>query len=122
MQKGIFTLEVQASGDEMSEDCLYLNVWRPKKSGIFPVMVWVHGGGYYGGAANTPMYWGDRLAEDGDMVVVSINYRLNIFGFFALPALQKEDPDQATGGQGSRMRTHPRLPTRPAPIRIPRER
>jgi para-nitrobenzyl esterase len=101
MQKGIFTLEVQMAEEGMSEDCLYLNIWRPAKSGLFPVMVWIHGGGYYGGAANTGMYLGDRLAEAGEVVVVSMNYRLNIFGFFALPALREEDPNRATGGQGS---------------------
>lgn len=101
MQKGIFKLEVKASGDKMSEDCLYLNVWRPKKSGVFPVMLWIHGGGYYGGAGNTPWYFGDRLAEAGDLVVVTINYRCNVFGFFAHPALRDEDQFKATGGQGS---------------------
>jgi len=98
MQKGIFTLEVMASEEGMSEDCLYLNVWRPNKAGKFPVMVWIHGGGYTGGAASTPMYWGDRLAEQGDVVVVTTNYRLNIFGFFADPELRKEDPNRSTGG------------------------
>ncbi len=101
MQKGIFTLEVQTAEEGMSEDCLYLNIWRPRKSGVFPVMVWIHGGGYTGGAANTGMYLGDRLAEAGDVVVVSFNYRLNVFGFFALPALRDEDPNGSTGGQGT---------------------
>ncbi len=81
----------------MSEDCLYLNVWRPKKSGQFPVMVWIHGGGYTIGVSSTPMYWGDRLAAEGDVVVVSTNYRLNLFGFFSSPALLSEDPNQSTG-------------------------
>ncbi len=98
MQKGIFTLEVMTSEEGMSEDCLYLNVWRPKQEGKFPVMVWIHGGGYTGGTANTPMYWGDRLAEEGGVVVVTANYRLNIFGFFADPSLRDEDPNQSTGG------------------------
>lgn len=101
MQKGIFKLEAMEDGGRFSEDCLYLNIWRPKKAGIFPVMVWVHGGGYVGGAGNTPMYWGDRLAAAGDVVVVTFNYRLNIFGFFAHPALRAEDPHQAAGSQGS---------------------
>jgi para-nitrobenzyl esterase len=81
----------------MSEDCLYLNVWRPRKSGVFPVMVWIHGGGYTIGVSSTPMYWGDRLTQEGDVVVVSVNYRLNIFGFFSSPALKSEDPNQSTG-------------------------
>lgn len=101
MQKGIFTLEVKNSKEGMSEDCLFLNVWRPRKDGTFPVMVWVHGGGYTGGASSTPMYWGDRLAEEGDVVLVSFNYRLNVFGFFSSPALRDEDPHHSTGNYGT---------------------
>ena len=86
---------------KMSEDCLYLNVWRPQKSGSFPVMVWIHGGGYTAGAGSTPMYWGDRLAAAGDVVVVSINYRLNVFGFLATPEMQKEDQNGSVGSYGS---------------------
>ena len=95
MQKGIMDL---ADPPGESEDCLYLNVWRPAKSGRFPVMVWIHGGGYTGGSGNL---LGDRLSQAGDVVVVSINYRLNIFGFLAHPELRKADPHNATGGQGS---------------------
>ncbi len=84
-----------------SEDCLHLHIWRPKKEGVFPVMFWVHGGGYDGGTANNKYYWGDRLAELGDVVVVSINYRLNVFGFFAHPDLREEDPNSSTGNYGS---------------------
>ncbi len=98
MQSGLMAIERTVSKEGMSEDCLYLNVWRPKKSGVFPVMVWVHGGGYYGGAGTTPWYWGDRLAEKGDLVVVTTNYRLNVFGFLAHPALAEEDPNDSTGG------------------------
>jgi para-nitrobenzyl esterase len=82
---------------KMSEDCLYLNIWRPKKEGKLPVMVWLHGGGYAFGTGNSPAYWGDRLAESGDVLVVTINYRLNFFGVFALPALREEDPNKSTG-------------------------
>ena len=101
MQKGIMALEGLMSDVGMSEDCLYLNVWRPKKEGTFPVMVWIHGGGYYGGSGSTAFYWGDRLAAAGDLVVVTTNYRLNLFGFFAHPALQEEDPHRSTGSQGT---------------------
>jgi len=100
MQKGIFKLEVATSKEGMSEDCLYLNVWRPKsQEGLrpIPVMFWIHGGGYTGGSANTPMYWGDRLAEQGNVVVVSTNYRLNVFGFFSSPALAEEDHNKSVG-------------------------
>ncbi len=86
---------------EMSEDCLYLNVWRPARAGKFPVMVWIHGGGYHTGFGHMPLYRGDRLAQAGDVVVVSINYRLNIFGFLAHPALRNEDAHGSTGGYGT---------------------
>jgi para-nitrobenzyl esterase len=101
VQKGVMALEGLTGKEGMSEDCLYLNVWRPQKSGTFPVMVWIHGGGYVGGAAFTPMYWGDRLSQAGDVVVVSTNYRLNVFGFLALPALRAEDPHGSVGSYGS---------------------
>ena len=100
MQKGsmklVETLNPRPTG-KMSEDCLYLNVWRPKKSGVFPVMVWIHGGGYTGGTGNSEFYMGDRLAETGELVVVTINYRLNVFGFMAHPDLREEDPNGAVG-------------------------
>ena len=99
MQEGL--LPGMAGPKAMSEDCLFLNIWRPQKSGPFPVMVWVHGGGYYSGGGAEPTYWGDRLAEAGDVVVVTINYRLNIFGFMAASALREEDPDLSTGGYGT---------------------
>lgn len=85
----------------MSEDCLFMNVWRPDKSGTFPVMVWIHGGGYNNGTGNAHVYWGNRLSKAGDVVVVTFNYRLNVFGFFAHPALLDEDPNKSTGNQGS---------------------
>ncbi len=101
MQKGTMALVDKGQDLGMSEDCLYLNVWRPAKSGVFPVMVWIHGGGYTGGTGSTEMYWGDRLSETGDVVVVSINYRLNVFGFMALPALRAEDENDSVGSYGS---------------------
>ncbi len=83
---------------EQSEDCLYLNIWRPQEPGEpLPVLVWVHGGGYSGGTPNTPMYHGGNLASRGRIVVVSVAYRLNIFGFFASQALVDEDPDGSAG-------------------------
>ena len=75
----------------MSEDCLYLNVWTPAKTAgdRLPVMVWIYGGAFTGGAASMAMYDGTRLAEKG-VVLVSLNYRLGPFGFLAHPALTKE--------------------------------
>ncbi|MBW8897214.1 MAG: carboxylesterase family protein, partial [Massilia sp.] len=81
-----------------SEDCLYLNVWTPGQAHKLPVIVWIHGGGFYGGTAGVPMYDGGMLAQRG-VVVVTINYRLGIFGFFSHPELTAESPDKASGNQ-----------------------
>lgn len=77
--------------EEMSEDCLTLNVWTPSlnASAKLPVIVWVHGGGMIRGASRVPVYDGKHLAADG-AVVVTINYRLHHFGFFAHPELTQE--------------------------------
>jgi para-nitrobenzyl esterase len=82
-----------------SEDCLYLNVWAPAQAQKLPVIVWIHGGGFYGGTGAQPGYDGANLARRG-VVVVTINYRLGIFGFFAHPELTAESPDNASGNQG----------------------
>jgi para-nitrobenzyl esterase len=76
---------------QTSEDCLYLNVWTSaRRAGKpLPVMVWIHGGGYTNGATALPLYWGDRLAKRG-VVVVSLNYRLGPLGFLAHPDLSRE--------------------------------
>jgi para-nitrobenzyl esterase len=77
-----------------SEDCLYLNVWRPAAATArLPVMVWIHGGGFVGGSGASPFTSGAQLAKQG-VVLVSINYRLGRFGFFAFPALSRERPDE----------------------------
>jgi len=82
-----------------SEDCLYLNIWAPKaaKREKLPVMVWIHGGGYYGGTGSQPLYNGTRLTRRG-VIVVTINYRLGIFGFFSHPDLAAEG--KVDGNQG----------------------
>src|ERR1700676_3227567 len=74
-----------------SEDCLYLNVWTPKTSPAakLPVMVWIYGGGFQAGATSEPRQDGEHLAHKG-VVVVSMNYRLGIFGFFSHPGLTAE--------------------------------
>ena len=84
-----------------SEDCLYLNVWSPAKSpsAKLPVMVWIHGGGFQAGATSEPRQDGQFLARKG-VVVVSMNYRLGIFGFFSHPELTKESPHHASGNYG----------------------
>ncbi len=85
----------------MNEDCLYLNVWTAAKSAKEqrPVMVWIHGGGYTRGTGATPTYNGENLAKKG-VVVVTINYRLGIFGFLAHPELTKESDVRSSGNYG----------------------
>jgi len=74
-----------------SEDCLHLNVWTPTPgSGKRPVMVWFHGGGYSAGSANWEMYNGANLAAKQDVVVVTVNHRLNVFGYLYLADLGGE--------------------------------
>jgi para-nitrobenzyl esterase len=78
-------------GGPVSEDCLYLNVWTPahRSARPAPVLVWIHGGAFTSGSGSVPVYDGAALAERG-VVVVTINYRLGVFGFFAYPELTKE--------------------------------
>jgi para-nitrobenzyl esterase len=80
-----------------SEDCLYLNIWAPARAKKLPVMVWIHGGGFFGGAGSQSD--GVRLTRQG-VIVVTINYRLGLFGFFAHPGLRAESPDKVSGNQG----------------------
>ena len=77
--------------DAVSEDCLYLNIWTDSldQTSKKPVMVWVHGGADTGGWSYEPNYLGHHLASK-DVLVVSINYRLNIFGFFAHPEMSNQ--------------------------------
>ena len=86
---------------DMSEDCLYLNLWTPAKNDAekLPVMAWIHGGGFYGGSASQPVYDGFNLATHG-VVVVSFDYRLGPFGFLAHPALAEESEHRASGNYG----------------------
>ena len=85
----------------VSEDCLYLNIWTPANapSEHLPVIVWIYGGGYINGSASMPLYWGDRLAHKG-VIVVGIAYRLGPLGFLAHPALTRESPHHSSGNYG----------------------
>jgi para-nitrobenzyl esterase len=95
----------QNSGGAMlkgsSEDCLYLNLWTPEwpPQQALPVMFWIHGGGNYGGTASADNFDGEKLARHG-VVVVTANYRLGIFGFFAHPELTRESSHHASGNYG----------------------
>ena len=87
--------------DEVSEDCLYLNVWTGARTATErrPVLVYIHGGANTEGAGSVPVYDGEGLAAKG-LVVVTINYRLGIFGFLAHPALSAEASYRASGNYG----------------------
>lgn len=84
-----------------SEDCLYLNVWTPSAAakGRLPVMVWIYGGGFGAGATSEPRQDGENLVKKG-VVVVSMNYRLNVFGFFAHADLAAESGHNSSGNYG----------------------
>lgn len=100
MQKFIFT-DMRFRSDSMSEDCLYLNVWTPANSPTanLPVLVYFFGGGFIAGDGSEWRYDGQSLAQK-DIVVVTVNYRLGIFGFFSYPALTKESPHHSSGNYG----------------------
>ncbi|HEV3329715.1 MAG TPA: carboxylesterase family protein [Bryobacteraceae bacterium] len=95
----------QMSGGRMmvnsQEDCLFLNVWTPDwpAKTRLPVMVWFHGGGNYAGTASSDNFDGESLARHG-VVLVTVNYRLNVFGFLAHPGLTQESPHHSSGNYG----------------------
>lgn len=84
-------LKMMGTSASVSEDCLYLNVWTAAKNDKEkrPVMVWIHGGAFVGGMTGTPMFDGTKFAKKG-VVLVSIAYRLGVFGFMAHPELSRE--------------------------------
>jgi para-nitrobenzyl esterase len=90
-----------APGSVVSEDCLYLNVWTPAKSANerVPVLVWIYGGGFSGGATSIPTYSGEKLAKRG-VVLVSIAYRVGTLGFLAHPGLSAEAKNHTSGNYG----------------------
>ena len=94
--------DINASAAGLSEDCLYLNVWTNSldtRASQRPVMVWIHGGGFFAGFGGEERHNGARLAQKG-AVVVTLNYRLGAFGFLAHPALAAESPHHAAGNYG----------------------
>ncbi|HVF31489.1 MAG TPA: carboxylesterase family protein, partial [Acidimicrobiales bacterium] len=88
----------QGTPEEQSEDCLHLNVWTPAcDEAARPVMVWIHGGAFVTGSGSGAFYRGQKLAARGDVVVVTINYRLGALGFLAHDDLR----DDETGAAGN---------------------
>jgi para-nitrobenzyl esterase len=100
MQRPIFG-DMNFRSDGMSEDCLYLNVWAPAGTdeARLPVLVYFFGGGFMAGDGSEPRYDGASMARKG-VVAVTVNYRLNVFGFLAHPELTKESPHHASGNYG----------------------
>ncbi len=100
MQKLIWG-DMNSRSNGVSEDCLYLNVWSPasRNTKDLPVLVYFFGGGFVAGDGSEPRYDGETMAKKG-IVVVTVNYRLNIFGFFAHPELSAEAPYKASGNYG----------------------
>ena len=91
---------IELRGPKVSEDCLSLNVYAPAASGAkLPVMVWFYGGAFQLGSGSIPIYDGNPLARKG-VVVVTVNYRVGIFGFMAHPALSAESPNKVSGNYG----------------------
>lgn len=84
----------------MSEDCLTLNIWAPADAHDMPVFLWIHGGALWGDASKDPVYDGARMARLGHVIVVTINYRLGVLGWLALPELSAESPLGISGNYG----------------------
>ena len=80
-----------------SEDCLSVNVWAHESTELKPVMIWVHGGGFVVGNGGRDMYNATKLAQRGDVVVVTFNYRVGMLGFLALDELRADSESGATG-------------------------
>jgi para-nitrobenzyl esterase len=90
-----------SAAPSQGEDCLTLNIWSPRGAspGSLPVMVWLHGGGFVGGSGADRRCEGARLAAHG-VVVVSLNYRVGLFGYLAHPALSAESSHGVSGNYG----------------------
>ncbi len=100
MQLSLFG-DMNFRSNGMSEDCLYLNVWTPDPSAgaQLPVLVYFYGGGFLAGDGSEPRYDGAQMARRG-IVAVTVNYRLNVFGFLAHPELSAESPHRGSGNYG----------------------
>jgi para-nitrobenzyl esterase len=96
-----YQVEFYEKPEPVSEDCLYLNLWTGASSADEkrPVMVWFHGGGFVEGSGSLPSFNGENLARKG-VVIVTVNYRLGVFGFLAHPELTRESPYHSSGNYG----------------------
>lgn len=100
MQRYIYS-DMKFRSNGISEDCLYLNIWTPAKTSNnrLPVLVYFYGGGFKAGDGSEYRYDGESMARKG-IVVITVNYRLGVFGFFAHPELTKESLHHASGNYG----------------------
>lgn len=103
MQQPLYS-DMMFRSSSISEDCLYLNVWTPAKltanhQAKLPVLVYIYGGGFMAGDSSEKRYDGAALAKRG-IVVVTLNYRLGVFGFFSHPELTANSPHHASGNYG----------------------
>ncbi|MBQ0056553.1 MAG: carboxylesterase family protein [Bacteroidales bacterium] len=99
-----YGVEFYAQDPEFSEDCLYLNIWTPRGASghsdrDLPVALWIHGGAYHAGWGFEPEFDGEAWAERG-VILVTINYRLGIFGFLTHPELTAHSPEGISGNYG----------------------
>lgn len=100
MQEDLFA-DMQFRAQKTSEDALYLNIWTPAEKTVeeLPVLVYFYGGGFVGGDGSEWRYDGASLAQKG-IIVITVNYRLGVFGFFAHPELTKTSPHHSSGNYG----------------------
>lgn len=98
---GAVSLQRNRTPDAQSEDCLFLNIWTPSADGQAkrPVLVYIHGGAYASGSGNDPLTNGAALAARGDVVVVTVTHRLNVFGYLYLERIDPRFPDSGNAGQ-----------------------
>src|ERR1700751_935567 len=97
--QGAFGPGAGAMSPTSSEDCLFINVWKPANAAPtakLPVMVWIFGGGFVFGSGSSPSNSGVQFARQG-VILITFNYRVGRFGFFAFPALSNEHPDEPKG-------------------------
>ncbi len=100
-QSPMFLRENPKPFEEMDEDCLYLNVWTPAhtQDEKLPVVMWIHGGANVRGWGHQPSFDGEGFARRG-VILVTFNWRVNIFGWLAHPELSEENPDHISGNYG----------------------
>src|ERR1700750_1759713 len=100
-QYGAASPQSGKESEPISEDCLFLNVWTPglRDGAKRPVMFYIHGGAYSHGSGSSPLYDGTRLCKRGDVVVVTVNHRLNAFGYAYLARLVPELADSGNARQ-----------------------